>query len=658
VNDRRNFQASVVMRGRTAALAAAIVLALCLPFEVAAQGGFNGAGRYEIINVKSGKVLDLDRNDQVSVIQFSSRGTVNQVWEIRPADSGYYYLQNTMNGNALEAVGTRNSTPVRTTRLSGGSSQQWRFDSGKDGTALILSRLGKALDIPGGTSSDGARVQIHDINGDVNQQFAFRLVSGNHDSAASGEVSPSYATSSAGAGRTVLKPGWNMFSTQQDVEVGQQVSKDAEQQLPMLNDSRVDNYLSKLGQRLSANAPGHKFPYAYKAVNDRAINAFALPGGPVYINRGVIEAADNEAQLAGVIAHEASHVALRHGTNQASKASSAQMPLSILGGMLGSNSTGAVLAQLGAGFALNSVLLKYSRSAETQADVLGTQILHDSGYDPRAMAQFFEKIQALDKGGQPIAFFSSHPSPDRRTERVNEELALIGGSRRAYNVDSREFDQIKRYVQALPAPRQQSQGQPLQGPSTAVSADQGAGPDWPSGRFVTIENTLLRITHPDNWRAYGQGDAITIAPNGGLVSDSNGNQALAYGLIVNVFEPPRVDRYGRQLQGPAYGQGTGQGAATLLEQNTDRLIQELRLSNRNMRVLRSWEAIDVGGERGLSTYLSNDSPIQGGGRETNWLVTMPRPEGLLFLVFTAPERDYRSYENTFQQMLYSVRINQ
>ena len=189
----------------------------------------------------------------------------------------------------------------------------------------------------------------------------------------------------AADGRTILKPGWNMFSPQQDVEVGQQVSPDAERQLPMLNNSRVDNYVNNLGRRLAAKAPGEKYPYHFKVVNDRAINAFALPGGPIYINRGVIEAADNESQLAGVLAHEISHVALRHGTNQASKASAAQLPLAILGGMIGSNSTKAVLAQLGASFAVNSILLKYSRSAESQADIMGTQVLYDSAYDPRAM---------------------------------------------------------------------------------------------------------------------------------------------------------------------------------------------------------------------------------------------------------------------------------
>jgi hypothetical protein len=648
MSSSRKFQNVVRSTGLSAVVAVGIILALGLPYPADAQGGFNGPGRYEITNLKSGKVLDLDRNDRTSVIQFSSRGTDNQAWEIRAAGGGFYSLRNAMNGNALEAMGTGNSTPVRATRFSGRSSQQWRFDTGKDGNALIVSRLGKTLDIPGGTASDGARVQTYESNGDSNQQFTFRLVSGNPAGVSGVSAIPSNPDTArphtAAGARTQLKPGWNMFSAQQDVELGQQASVEAERQVPLLNDSRVDNYLNSIGRRLAAHTPGHKFAYTYKAVNDRAINAFALPGGHIYINRGTIEAANSEAQLAGVMAHEASHVALRHGTNQASKASAAQMPLAILGGLLGSNSTGAALAQLGAGFTVNSVLLKYSRDAESQADLLGTQILSDAGYDPRAMAQFFETLQAQDRGGNRVAFFNSHPNPDRRIESVNEEVARLGGSQRASNASSGDFAQIKRYVQGLPAPRpSQLQGQ--QQPNAP------SGPARASERFLTFENSVLRMDHPDNWQVYGQGDAVTIAPQGGMVNDGSGNQALAYGVLVNIYEP-HWERYGQQLQGPGFGQGAGMSA----EEATDQLVLEFRQSNQNMRVLRRHERIDVGGQRGLSTYLSNDSPLPGGGRETNWLVTLPRPEGLLFFVFTAPEREFQSYDNAFQQMLYSARV--
>jgi Zn-dependent protease with chaperone function len=547
----------------------------------------------------------------------------------------------------------------------------------------------------------------------------------------------------AWAQRTPLKPGWNMFSPQQDVEMGQQVSGDAERQVAMLNDARVDNYLNNLGRTLAAHAPGERYPYQYKCVNDRAINAFALPGGFIYINRGVIEAADNEAQLAGVMAHETSHVALRHGTNQASKAYVAQVPLAILGGMLGNNnSMKAMLAQLGADFATNSLLLKYSRTAESQADEMGTQILYDSGYDPRAMAQFFQKIQAEDKSGRPVEFFSNHPNPDNRLERVDQEIGLLGGSPRGGKTDSREFQDIKRYVLSLPAPRaiggtqsltgntgsgdsrqrsttglrilsasygardrfndvrQRLQsyvqndrlnlqvtnasmgGDPIGEPKTlrisyewagrtydamvpenqwvsipsgqqqtGTTTSSGTKPEWPSNRFRAVENSVLSIQHPDNWQAYTQGDvAMTIAPNQGLASDGQGNQALAYGVIVNIFEPYSARQYQQQLQPEGYGQASGLS----MEDATNRLIEELRYSNQGMRIIRSPESLRIDGERAFSTDLSNDSPL--GGRETDWLVTVQRPEGLLFFVFVAPDGDFQSYNHTFRIMLDSVRF--
>src|SRR5580765_1073033 len=156
--------------------------------------------------------------------------------------------------------------------------------------------------------------------------------------------------------RTKLKPGFNFFSPQQDVEIGRQSAREAERSLQMLNDWQATSYIESLGKSLARYAPNNNTAYVYqfKIVNDTAINAFALPGGFLYVNRGAIDAADTEAQIAGVMAHEIGHVVLRHGTNQASKAYVAQAPLAILGGVLGSNSIGGVLSQLGIGFAANS----------------------------------------------------------------------------------------------------------------------------------------------------------------------------------------------------------------------------------------------------------------------------------------------------------------
>lgn len=253
------------------------------------------------------------------------------------------------------------------------------------------------------------------------------------------------------AERTRLKPGMNLFTPQQDIEVGREVEKQAESKLQMLNDKRVDDYLDRLGHRLATKAPGEKYPYQFKAVNDMSINAFALPGGFLFVNRGTIEAADNEAQLSGVIGHEIGHVALRHGTNQMTKASFVQLLGSGIGAMTGSSATASLLTRLGVSFGANSLLLKYSRDAERQADIVGTQILYDNAYDPRAMAQFFEKLEK-DSKSRPIQFLSDHPNPENRVSAVNMEIARMGGHLANYRTDSPEFHEIQSCVRTLPRP--------------------------------------------------------------------------------------------------------------------------------------------------------------------------------------------------------------
>lgn len=248
------------------------------------------------------------------------------------------------------------------------------------------------------------------------------------------------------AERTKLSPGVNFFSVDQDVQIGRQVARDAERQLRILNDGEVNRYFNGVGRRLVSRTPGPSYTYRFKVVDDRTINAFALPGGFLYINRGIFEAADNEAQFAGVVAHEIAHVALRHGTNQMSKAYAAKAPLAILGNLVGSGSIVGLLTQLGASFAANSVLLKFSRDAERQADLMGAQILYDSNYDPNAMVQFFQKLEASG-GSRGSQFFSSHPNPGNRAAGVNEEIRNLGGVR-SFRNDSADFQRTKRYLKS------------------------------------------------------------------------------------------------------------------------------------------------------------------------------------------------------------------
>ena len=434
----------------------------------------------------------------------------------------------------------------------------------------------------------------------------------------------------APAQRTLLKQGWNKFSPQDDINLGKRAATDAEKLLPPCNAPKVDAYLTQLGTRLAQKLPtgGVQYPFEFHCVNDKAINAFALPGGYVFVNRGAIEAADNEAQLAGVIAHELSHVALRHGTNQATKAMLAETGLGIFGAVFGDTTGGALLTQLGS-FTAGGVLLRYSRTAESQADVMGTQVLYDAGYDPRALAQFFEKLEAETKGKNPPEFFSDHPNPEHRVGRVDEEVEKLGGVPADAKRDSAEFEAIKREVLALPVVKK-----PVAGASGAVAA-----PAPPSRSFSEYQASSYALKYPDNWKEYpdSNGGGVSFAPEGGVLDDGSGHSTLAYGLIVGL-----VQAKGDANDGKALNSATSQ------------VIQDLQKSNPSMKITRQGERLRLNGQPGISTYLSNVSPA--GGQETDWLVTVLRPEGLVYFVCLAPQSAYDNYDKTFSSILDTVRF--
>lgn len=425
------------------------------------------------------------------------------------------------------------------------------------------------------------------------------------------------------AQRTRLRPGRNIFSPQQDIEMGREVAKDAERQLVLIKHGDANAYISALGQQLLSKTPNeNKFPFYFKIVDDRSINAFALPGGPIYIHRGAIEAADNEVQLAGVIGHEIGHVILRHGTNQATKAQLGQGALAILGAVLGDSGAGQIAA-VGGGFLANSILLRYSRDAETESDLIGTQILYDLGYDPKAMAEFFDKLAKEHKGSKTEQFFSNHPIPDNRIVKVNGEIKKLGPLPPAPRRDSPDFQHVKKIMLSLPEPAKPD-------PKAAASnTPDRRAPAPPSGRTVEFQATGIRLRHPDNWKPSVQGTNVTIAPDGGIV---DGN--LAYGMIVDVFKP--------------------QGARNL-DQATAQLLDELKRGNSAMQIARSRVQTRVDGRPALLAEILNESPV--GGQETDFVITFFRSNSeLLYFITAAPSKDLPQYRSTFNSIMESVRL--
>ncbi|MGH9670608.1 MAG: M48 family metalloprotease [Terriglobales bacterium] len=428
------------------------------------------------------------------------------------------------------------------------------------------------------------------------------------------------------------KPGWNLFSREQEAQIGKETSAEVEKKLPILKDSDpVTRYVQHLGAQLAEHAPGPKYPYTFKVVNQKEINAFALPGGPIYVNLGTIQAADNEAQLAGVMSHEISHVVMRHATAAASKQALAQAPLTILGGLMGKG-IGGQLAQLGISFGVGSYFLRNSRKAESEADLVGADIMYDSGYDPHAMAAFFQKLEKEGGKGGP-EFFSDHPNPGNRAATVSKEVATLPSKK--FQTDSAEFRSIKSTVAGMKPPTAQeiaAQQQQAGGTMSSAPASEIA----PSSTYKSLEHDAYRITYPENWQVFGDNtSAVTIAPKAGISEN-----ALAYGVIINAYQP--------------------EGRAAL-DDATHQLMRALQQSDANLKAVGHDEDIRVNGVPGKSVDFVNVSPIrsESGGtqRERDWLVTLQRKDGsLLYLVFVSTEKDFDQMRPAFEKMLRSLRL--
>jgi beta-barrel assembly-enhancing protease len=261
-------------------------------------------------------------------------------------------------------------------------------------------------------------------------------------------------------GPTRFHPGFNLFSKQQDIQLGQENAAQVRKQMKVIHDAFLTEYVTRVGNRLvgAQEARDSGFPFTFEVVADPSINAFALPGGPMFINTGLLKAVDNEAQLAGVMGHEMSHVILRHGTNQASKSKLIELP-AVLGSQVAGGSLVGQLTQLGIGLGANSVLLKFSRSAESQADLMGSHLMAEAGYNPIEMARFFEKLNAQG-GGRTIQFFSDHPNPDNRERAIEQEVQRL--PQQDYRFQTGQFDQMKKVAARIrePKPKQASPAQP------------------------------------------------------------------------------------------------------------------------------------------------------------------------------------------------------
>ncbi|MEZ5403249.1 MAG: M48 family metalloprotease [Bryobacteraceae bacterium] len=423
-----------------------------------------------------------------------------------------------------------------------------------------------------------------------------------------------------------LKPGFNLFSKEQDVQMGQEYAKQVEQQMVVITDPTVSGFVERIGKKLASTAEAGGFPYSFKVVQEDSINAFALPGGPTFTHTGLIVAADNEGQIAGVLAHEISHVALRHGTNQASKANLLQLPAMLGAQMAGGGITG-MLAQLGVGLGANSLILKFSRNAERDADLLGTRIMSAAGYNPIEMARFFEKLEAeTGKSSRLSEFLSDHPNPGNRVKAVSEEITML--PQRNYDADSGQIGAVKKAIERLPkvAKPQQSQGG-----VSATGDPKNISAARPNRQLKEFKSQEIVFGYPQNWQVMQQqqGGSITIASSAGMFQ----NGALAYGVIADAVQVQQRD----------------------LRANTEQLVAKFQQQDQGLQVMGNAQSFRVNGLNAMAVRMQGASAFEG-QHEALILVTTDIPAGMFYMLFIAPQGDLNNSQPVFDAMINSIQV--
>jgi len=440
------------------------------------------------------------------------------------------------------------------------------------------------------------------------------------------------------------------MSKEDQEKLGLQAVAEIYKEMPVLPDSSpITQYVQQLGKKLQEQIPSkYSWPYQFHVVQQKEINAFALPGGPIFINVGTINAADSEAQLAGVMSHEMSHVYMQHSAKQAPKRQVAEI-LDALGGILG-NSTVGTLARAGIQVGAGTVLLKYSRSDEAQADSVGAIIMYKAGYNPMELAHFFEKL--AKEGSSGPQFLSDHPNPGNRSEAIGNEIR--NWPREKYLSDSQSFVSAKKQASVVKAysaqeisdgaknglwAKQNIETGAAPKSTQASVASAGASSDAvasitfdqvkPNADFTEVHQNGVSISYPSNWSTASGQNSFTIAPRAGVSQN-----AIAYGVVVSTAQDAN---------------------AASLDQVAQDLIQNLAQSNPGMHQNGDIRPINVNGTQGRSADLASNSPVQQNGApvpERDWLVLVPRPGGsYLYLIFIAPEKDFAALRPTYQKML-------
>ena len=442
--------------------------------------------------------------------------------------------------------------------------------------------------------------------------------------------------------QTAIKLPKNKYTPEQDVQIGREGAAEIRKEYPIIQDEKVAAYLTALGDRLVAAAPAELkqpvYEYSFTPVNLKEINAFALPGGPMFVHRGMFAAAATEAEVVGVMAHELSHVLLRHGTANATKASNPWLQIGQMAGQIGGavvgGAAGAAIGQ-GAQMGLGSLLLRYSRDFEKQADLLGAQIMAKAGYDPRALGRMFETIEKESGGSKDPQWMSSHPNPGNRTVYNNQEADSLTIASPA---DQSQFNIIKTQFAGMPAALTMAELAKRQKEGTGTSVQSVGTPGQPvprpSAQFQPVSGgKVFQAQVPSNWTSLSTSNAVRVVPENGF-GQLNGQTVFSHGIEF----------------------GIAQAGSRDLRQATIAWLKAVAQNNPELKLAGEQRQLQMSQRAALMTPLANASQL--GGQELISLYTTFLADGgtLFYYLTIVPEKDSANFQETFSRIAQSIQL--
>jgi Zn-dependent protease with chaperone function len=448
-------------------------------------------------------------------------------------------------------------------------------------------------------------------------------------------------------GQTAIKLPKNKYTPEQDVQLGREAAAEVRKEMPVIKDDRITRYLSTLGDRLVAAAPPDLnkpvYEYSFTPVNLKEINAFALPGGPMFVHRGMFDAAAGEGEVVGVMAHELAHVLLRHGTANATKAQNPWLQLGQVAGALGGavvgGAAGSAIAQ-STQFGLGTLLLRYSRDFEKQADLLGAQIMARAGYDPRDLARMFETIERESKssgGSGTPQWMSSHPNPGNRTVYISQEAQMLKIGAAA---DTSGFQPARTAFASLPPAKSMADlakaGAESGGDAAPASVGTPGQPvPRPSGQFKTINGgKVFEASVPADWTTLSSKTAIKVVPQNGY-GQVKGQTMFLYGVEFGIAKAVSRD----------------------LQEATNTWLKAVAQNNPELRLAGQQQAVKISQRSAIATPLVNASPL--GGQERIGVYTTFLADGSLFYYLTiVPDNDSAAFQETFRRIGQSIRLTE